>query len=85
MEDVRRKHTYHILSRYKLIMFEFEFSILQAHQVLHLLLLALTTRPAPPIQLNALPWFPIIITGLHKLLIYLSKVPSFFKKIHFSA
>ena len=33
MEDVRRKHTYHILSRYKLIMFEFDFSILQAHQV----------------------------------------------------
>ena len=42
MEDVRRKHTYHILIRYKLIMFEFDFSILQAHQVLHPLLLALT-------------------------------------------
>ena len=53
------------------MMFEFEFSILQAHQVLHPLLLALTTRPAPPIQSNALPRFPIIITSLHKLLIYL--------------
>ena len=25
MEDVRRKHTYHILSRYKLIMFDLKF------------------------------------------------------------
>ena len=64
MEDVRRKHTYHILSRYKLTMFEFDFSILQGHQVLQPLLLALTTQPAPPIQSNALPGFPIIITSL---------------------
>ena len=55
MEDVRRKHTYHVLSRYNLIMFEFDFSILQGHQVLQPLLLALTTQPAPPIQSNALP------------------------------
>ena len=46
MEDVRRKHTYHILSRYKLIMFEFDSSILQAHQVLHLFFTTGTHYPA---------------------------------------